>query len=111
MPELWTVGHYAYGQRWIVESDHDSPGKAADRVSYLNGERKSASVLEKMAELLNAGVFVNIEADPGRWNTGWVLTIEGPITRLRIETDDALEVRSELLNYGAGHVEPIKDSP
>lgn len=36
-PELWTVGHYAYGQRWLAESDHSTPEAAADRASYLNG--------------------------------------------------------------------------
>jgi hypothetical protein len=36
-PGLWTVGYYAPNGEWIAESDHDSPGKAAARVNFLNG--------------------------------------------------------------------------
>ena len=34
---LWTVGHYDTNGKWIPESDHESPDKAAERVHYLNG--------------------------------------------------------------------------
>jgi hypothetical protein len=36
-PGLWTVGHYDPAGSWIAESDHDDPGKAANRVHHLNG--------------------------------------------------------------------------
>lgn len=37
---LWTVGFYEPGtDKWIAESDHDTAGKAASRVHYLNGGR------------------------------------------------------------------------
>jgi hypothetical protein len=34
---LWTVGFYGSDGKWHPESDHDSSEKAAERVSYLNG--------------------------------------------------------------------------
>lgn len=37
-PHLWTVGFYRpTDNRFITDSDHDSPGEAAKRVHYLNG--------------------------------------------------------------------------
>jgi hypothetical protein len=36
-PGLWTVGFYRPDGRFMPESDHDSPDKAAARVAYLNG--------------------------------------------------------------------------
>jgi hypothetical protein len=38
-PKLWTVGFYDPNGRWHSDSDHDSKNAAAERVSYLNGER------------------------------------------------------------------------
>ena len=36
-PSLWTVGHYDLSGKWYPESDHETPGKAGDRVIQLNG--------------------------------------------------------------------------
>lgn len=36
-PGLWTVGFYDPQGKWVAESDHPHPDKAADRVHYLNG--------------------------------------------------------------------------
>ena len=36
-PHLWTVGFHSPDGTWVAESDHDSPGKAAERVNFLNG--------------------------------------------------------------------------
>lgn len=33
----WTVGFYGPKGEWHAMSDHDSPGKAAGRIRYLNG--------------------------------------------------------------------------
>ena len=46
-PMLWTVGFYDPAGRWISESDHDSPGAAAARVAWLNGEKKSRAEEDK----------------------------------------------------------------
>lgn len=50
-PGLWTVGFYEPDGRWIAESDHDKREKAADRVHWLNGGNKSAT----LDEALNSG--------------------------------------------------------
>ena len=42
-PELWTVGHYSPAGKWIPESDHATPEKAAERVHYLNGGKEEQS--------------------------------------------------------------------
>lgn len=42
---LWTVGFYAPDGSWQAESDHDSAGKAADRVHWLNGGQSHAEWL------------------------------------------------------------------
>ena len=36
-PQLWTVGFYEPSGKWVPESDHNTPEKAADRCRYLNG--------------------------------------------------------------------------
>lgn len=36
-PTLWTVGFYDPDGKWHPESDHGTPGEAAERVHYLNG--------------------------------------------------------------------------
>ncbi len=51
-PCLWTVGHYDPAGKWIAESDHDNPDKAAARVAWLNG---SAAVNQVLGEALNSG--------------------------------------------------------
>ena len=40
-PGLWTVGFYDPSGNWHPESDHDSSEKAAERVAWLNGGRRS----------------------------------------------------------------------
>lgn len=35
--QLWTVGHYEPGGKFIPESDHDTTESAAARVHFLNG--------------------------------------------------------------------------
>ena len=37
---LWTVGFYDPSGKWVTESDHDAPWKAANRVAWLNGSGK-----------------------------------------------------------------------
>jgi len=49
---LWTVGHYRPDGKWIPESDHDHPDKAAERVHYLNG---AGAVHATLDEALNTG--------------------------------------------------------
>jgi hypothetical protein len=49
---LWTVGHYDPDGKWIAESDHQDPEKAAERVAYLNGGR---AVNAALGEALNSG--------------------------------------------------------
>ncbi len=34
---VWCVGFYTPDGTWVPESDHGSPGEAADRVRHLNG--------------------------------------------------------------------------
>ena len=34
---LWSVGHYTPGGRWLLESEHDTAEMAARRVAWLNG--------------------------------------------------------------------------
>jgi hypothetical protein len=41
-PELWTVGFYAPDGDWHPESDHNEPGRAAERVNWLNGAFSAA---------------------------------------------------------------------
>ena len=36
---LWTVGFYDPRGDWHSDSDHETPGQAAERVHYLNGGR------------------------------------------------------------------------
>mgnify|MGYP001100204278 CR=1 FL=1 len=36
-PQIWTVGFYDPDGKFQIESDHDTPHKAAERVHYLNG--------------------------------------------------------------------------
>jgi hypothetical protein len=36
-PNLWTVGHYEPGGRFVPESDHESIDAATARVARLNG--------------------------------------------------------------------------
>ncbi len=36
-PGLWTVGFYAPNDKFIAESDHESPERAASRCRHLNG--------------------------------------------------------------------------
>ncbi len=36
-PRLWTVGHHDETGKFRPESDHGSPGEAAERVRFLNG--------------------------------------------------------------------------
>lgn len=39
-PGLWTVGFYDNSQKWIPESDWNSPEEAAQRVHWLNGGKE-----------------------------------------------------------------------
>ena len=41
-PTLWTVGFYAPDGTWQSDSDHGSPGEAAQRAAWLNGSRDCA---------------------------------------------------------------------
>lgn len=36
-PRLWTVGFYEPDGKFVSESDHRTPQRAAARVHYLNG--------------------------------------------------------------------------
>jgi hypothetical protein len=36
-PQLWTVGFYDPAGKFQPESDHSSPGEAAERTAYMNG--------------------------------------------------------------------------
>ena len=47
---LWTVGFYAPDGKWQPESDHGSIEKAADRVSYLNGNTQAIAELAERAD-------------------------------------------------------------
>jgi hypothetical protein len=52
---LWTVGHYdPNGNKWVPESDHESPGEAITRVIKLNGGNPVPPTLtEVMTELVD----------------------------------------------------------
>ncbi len=41
--ELWTVGHYPPGGKFVPESDHRNETAAAERTAWLNGSRPPAA--------------------------------------------------------------------
>jgi len=51
-PNLWTVGFYTPAGKWEPDSDHDSPGKAVERVRYLNGS-DSHRIIEALRAILD----------------------------------------------------------
>jgi hypothetical protein len=52
---LWTVGHYdPNGNKWVPESDHESPAEAITRVIKLNGGNPVPPTLtEVITELMD----------------------------------------------------------
>ena len=40
--QLWTVGYYTPGGRWVSESDHSTKQQAAERVHWLNGGKEDS---------------------------------------------------------------------
>lgn len=52
-PQLWTVGFYDPSGKFQTDSDHESPDKAAERASELNGNStKHASHVEHLKRML-----------------------------------------------------------
>lgn len=49
---LYTVGHYTPNGEFIPESDWDSKEKAAERVSYLNGNSLKSKCVDMFEETL-----------------------------------------------------------
>lgn len=45
---LWTVGFYKPSGDWEPESDHNTSGKAAARVAWLNGSKSLEEYAEKI---------------------------------------------------------------
>jgi hypothetical protein len=50
-PQLWTVGFYKPDGTWESESDWESSGGAAERVSYLNGGKHLQDIIERLERL------------------------------------------------------------
>lgn len=61
-PELWSVGHYDHDEHFVVESDHDSMGKASARVHYLNGSPAAQCSTEQATIGIMAAILMSHKA-------------------------------------------------
>jgi hypothetical protein len=53
-PNLFTVGFYDPSGKWQTDSDHSSKEDAAERCSFLNGNRDEVRLRELNVELVKA---------------------------------------------------------